>query len=154
MMNYPIKSGLSLSLRNSLALLLGLAAVIAGIIGMHILNVSHHAPEMGAPDHATAVVAAPSHDIVVSAPGTVVLEVMADEPLLAAGCASPCESGPSLMAAVCVLMTIVAGFVLLFIPRQLRLESRHGLRAPPQPVMLAPSGLHPPSLVQLSISRT
>ncbi|NMR32392.1 hypothetical protein HGO92_22360 [Arthrobacter sp. SF27] len=153
-MNYPITPGLSRSLRHSLALLLGLAAVIAGVIGMHILNVSHHAPEMGAVDHATSVMAAPSHDVGSPAPGTVALEVTAAEPLQAAGCASACESGHSLMDAVCVLMTIVAGFVLLFVPQQLRIESRRGLRVPPQPVMLAASGLHPPSLVQLSISRT
>ena len=154
MMNYPINSRLSLSLQHSLVLLLGLAAVIAGIIGVHILNVSYLAPDMSAVDRTTSVMAVSGHDVGAAAQGAVAPEVTAPEPLQAAGWANLCESGHTLMGAVCVLMTIVAGVVLLFIPQQLRLESRRGLRAPPQPAMLVPSGLYSPSLVQLSINRT
>jgi hypothetical protein len=156
-MSYGAAPRLGLRLRPTLALFLGLAAIILGIIGMHILNFSHHASVPANSGHSTSAPAAPVH-ATHHAPAAEKAIPSADAAagiLPADGCAGgPCAGDHHLMAAVCLLMTIVAGFVLLFVPTWLRTRNRHGLRAPPQVLSLALPALRPPSLVQLSISRT
>jgi hypothetical protein len=155
-MSYGAAPRLALHLRPTLALFLGLAAIIFGIIGMHILNVSHQASVPATSDHSTSAPATPAH-ATHHAPADKAMP-SADTPtgmLSADGCAGgPCAGDHHLMAVVCVLMTIVAGFVLLFVPRWLRTRNWDGLRAPPKAVGPGAPALRPPSLVQLSISRT
>lgn len=155
-MSYGAAPRLSLHLRPTVALLLGVAAIIFGIIGMHILNVSHQASVPAAPGHSTSVSADTAHAAhhVPAADTAIPSADTANGILPAGGCNGPCAGGHHLMAAVCVLMTIVAGFVLLFVPNWLRLRSGDGLRAPPNAVGPGVPALRPPSLVQLSISRT
>jgi hypothetical protein len=155
-MNNGTRPGSFLPLHRSLTLFLGLAAVIIGIIGMHILNVSHHTAGTGTVDHSVAAAAAPAH-ATHHAPGSDSVAASsspASQAPHAAACAGPCGGDHETMTAVCMLMIVAGGFVLLFIPGQLRYRSRHGLRAPPQVLSLALPALRPPSLVQLSISRT
>ncbi len=155
-MSYGAAPRLGLHLRPTLALFLGLAAIIFGIIGMHVLNVSHQASVPATSGHSTSVTAAAAHAThhapdadkgIPSADATAGI-LPADE------CAGPCAGDHHLMAAVCVLMTIVAGFVLLFVPTWLRTRNRNRLRAPPKAAGPGAPALRPPSLVQLSISRT
>lgn len=150
LMNHRIMSGLSLPIRHSLTLLLGLAAVITGILGMHILNISH-GPGSGSLD--VTVTTAAAHTASHSSDAEAAVSSHATPPD-SAGCTGPCGGEHDLMAAACVLMMVVASFALFFKPNRLRTESRHGLRAPPHPVPWSTSMLRPPSLVQLSISRT
>ena len=153
-MNKGTRLGSFLPLRRSLTLFLGLVAVIIGIIGMHILNVSHHTPGTGTADHAVA--AAPAHSTG-HGPGVdsaAASSSPAAESLHAAACAGPCGGDHDTMTAVCMLMIVVGGFALIFVPRQLRIRGRDGLPAPPRGLSLALPALRPPSLVQLSISRT
>ena len=149
-MNHRIMSGLSLPIRHSLTLLLGLAAVITGILGMHILNISH-GPGTGSVD--ATVTATAAHTATHSPDAETAVPSHATPPD-SAGCAGPCGGEHDLMTAACVLMMVVASFALFFKPNRLRTESRHGLRAPPYPAPVSTSMLRPPSLVQLSISRT
>ena len=155
-MSYGAAPRLGLHLRPTLALFLGLAAIIFGIIGMHILNVSHQASVPAASGHSTSAPAAPAHatqHAPTAEKGTPSTDTTAGM-LPADGCAGSCAGDHHLMAAVCVLMTIVAGFILLFVPKWLRTRNREGLRAPPRAVGPGAPALRPPSLVQLSISRT
>ena len=156
-MSYGAAPRRGLHLRPTLALFLGLTAIIFGIIGMHILNFSHHASVPATSGHSTSAPSAPVH-ATHNAPAAEKAIPSADttaDMLPADGCAGgPCAGDHHLMAAVCVLMTIVAGFVLLFVPTWLRARNRHGLRAPPTATGPGAPALRPPSLVQLSISRT
>jgi hypothetical protein len=152
-MNNGTRPGSFLPLHRSLTLFLGLAAVIIGIIGMHILNVSHHTPGTGTPDHAAAAPAHATHHAAGS-DSVAASSSPASEAPHAAACAGPCGGDHDAMTAVCVLMIVAGGFALLFIPGQIWIRSRHGLRAPPHALSLALPALRLPSLVQLSISRT
>ncbi|MCW2134057.1 DUF6153 family protein [Arthrobacter sp. VKM Ac-2550] len=156
-MSYGAAPRLGLHLRPTLALFLGLAAIIFGIIGMHILNVSHQASVPAMSGHSTSAPAAVAHAThhAPDADTAIPSADAANDILPADGCAGgPCAGDHHLMAAVCVLMTIVAGFVLLFVPKWIRIRSGAGLRAPPKAVGPGVPALRPPSLVQLSISRT
>ncbi|QTG82744.1 DUF6153 family protein [Arthrobacter crystallopoietes] len=117
-MSYGAAPRLGLHLRPTPALFLGLAAIIFGIIGMHILNVSHHASVPATSGHFTSAPAASAHAMH-HAPATDKAIPSADTAagiLPADGCAGgPCAGDQYLMAAICVLMTLVAGFVLLFV---------------------------------------
>lgn len=156
-MSYGAPPRLGLHLRPTLALFLGLAAIIFGIIGMHILNVSHQASVPATSGHSTSAPAATAHAMhhaPTAERGTPSTDAAAAM-LPADGCAGgPCAGDHHLMAVVCVLMTIVAGFVLLFVPKWLRTRNANGLRAPPKSAGPGAPALRPPSLIQLSISRT
>jgi hypothetical protein len=142
-------------IRRPVLLSLALAAIILGILGMHTLSLSHLAPATAAPTQTVGAEEpaaghashAPRHHYAAAAsPG-------AEGGMHPAACAGPCGSEHDVMAAVCVLM--ITGLVsLLFIPKQLRLKVRHGLRAPPRIAAAHPVFSRAPSLVQLSISRT
>lgn len=142
-----------LPFRHPLAAMLGLSAVIVGILGMHILYGSHNSPHP-AGQAATVMAAAdplPHH------PGGHPPAAAADRfdaAAQAADCAGPCGDGHGLMGAACILMVVVAGFSALFLARRLLLTGRHSRRGPPPlPAPVRPV-FRPPSLVQLSISRT
>lgn len=134
--------------RRPVILMLGLAGIILGILGMHVLGASHQAPDTAGLS-ATSAHQAVSHDHgppVMATDGTVGGE--ADST-----CYGPCNGEHHLMAAMCVLMVIVLA-VLWFLPKRWFIIPGKGLRAPP--VMPAPANRLPwaPSLIELSISRT
>ncbi len=146
--------------RRPVALLLGLASIILGILAMHILNVSHQMPAAAthvamAPDAAGATAASPPHATSrghgPAVGGTLAWTGTAEMP--AGACAGPCGGEHHLMAGMCVLMVIILA-TLWFIPKRRFLEALHGLRAPP--AMPVPATRLPwtPSLIELSISRT
>src|SRR4051794_21670108 len=95
-----------LPFRHPLVALLGLAAIIAGILGMHILNGTHHGTGLGI--HTASATAAAEHmphqhfgeNNAVTPAGQ---HTDAD----AGGCAGPCGDH-DMMAAVCILMVVVA----------------------------------------------
>lgn len=146
--------------RHPVALLLGLAAIILGILGMHILGVSHQMPAATphvamVPDTAGTAVASPRHATSQDHSPAVAdaLSWTGADQIPADACAGPCGSEQHLMAAMCVLMVIILA-TLWFIPKLRFLKAFHGLRAPP--AMPAPATRLPwtPSLIELSISRT
>ncbi|MFT4470841.1 DUF6153 family protein [Arthrobacter sulfonylureivorans] len=132
------------------ALLLGLTAIIAGILGMHIWIGSHNP---GNAASAAAVAAAPEtgHD---HHPGTGT-SVMTDQGAPGTAVMSCAGCGDHEMAAsMCMLALFMVGAAGLIKPASGVLFSAAGLRGPPGifPAHTAP--LQPPSLIQLSISRT
>ncbi|MET4059430.1 hypothetical protein ABIB35_000961 [Arthrobacter sp. UYP6] len=138
-------------------LFLGLVAVIAGILGMHMFSASHHEP-------ATAVAA------FAAAPGELSAELgpavgpgISTHPAADAGthhpadggvqpdCSEPCSQDQGHAGSVCTLMIFV--LVLLLMPKALSLRGRFssGLRRVRPAQASVPQT---PSLLQLCISRT
>jgi hypothetical protein len=152
MMNYGKTPRLSLPWRHPVAALLGLAAIILGILGMHIFNGNHHGPASTA--QPAAATAAADHTLQDHMQDSTA--VLPTEPCTAdaAGCTGPCGDGHDLMGAVCVLMVVVTALAAILVPQRFRWRNRHGLHGPPNPLALALPVLRPPSLVQLSVSRT
>jgi hypothetical protein len=154
-------------------LLLGLLAVIAGVLGMHTLSVFHQA----APEHAAASGHGPSHNAGASpgaggsrtAPGTphaggsshtiqgvtdsAAALTTAGPDLHSATCAGPC-GGEHTMATACVFLVVLTGLLLAFLLRRLHESGSHGLRAPPPSPTWIRAIPRPPSLLELSVSRT
>lgn len=98
--------------RRPVILMLGLAGIILGILGMHVLGASHQAPDTAGLSAASAHQAV-SHDhgpAVMATDGTVGGE--ADST-----CYGPCNGEHHLMAAMCVLIVIVLA-VLWFLPKR------------------------------------
>ncbi|NKX53625.1 DUF6153 family protein [Arthrobacter mobilis] len=151
-MNHGKTPRSSLPWLHPLATLLSLAAVIAGVLGMHILNGAHHspAPAAGAAAGATAAAHLPHHGQASAAVPGAASRGAVD----AAGCAGGCADVHGAMGAMCMLMVVVAGFAALFVPHRLPPARRYGRRGPPDAFASAQPVLRPPSLVQLSISRT
>ena len=170
--------------RHSLMLLVGMLAVIAGILGMHTLGISHQA----APAHATMASGQPaSHDAgssrgfhtghiiphaedsfhtARSAPhdagsihtsqgvaNSAATLTTAGPDLHSATCAGPC-GGEHTMEAACVFLVVPTGLLLAFLLGKHHESGTHGLRAPPPFPSWIPAIPRPPSLLELSVSRT
>jgi hypothetical protein len=170
--------------RRSLMLLVGLLAVIAGILGMHTLGISHQA----APGHAAMASSQPashdagsshgshtghgtphadgsfhiarsaSHDAgnihtsqgVTNSAATL---TTADPDLHSATCAGHC-GGEHTMEAACVFLVVPTGLLLAFLLQRHHVSGTHGLRAPPPSPSWIRATPRPPSLLELSVSRT
>lgn len=144
----------------TLMLMLGLAAIILGILGMHVLSVPHQIQPAAAPHVAMApdtgsAAATSTHHADSQDPGLApALSAWAGVDHMAAGvCTGPCGGEHHLMAAMCVLLVIILT-TLWFIPKRWFLKARHGLRAPPTVPFPAIRLPWTPSLIELSISRT
>jgi len=125
-----------------------LAAVVACIFGMHIANGTHH--HASGPDSAASM----AHAADGSEQGPDALTGSAGSFDLAhAGCAGPCgeEQGA---AAACILLVVLVGVGLMLVLKALGFASLYDGRGPPPSAALVPALPRPPSLVQLSISRT
>lgn len=140
-----------LPFRHSLTAVLGLAAVITGILGMHILNGALHGPGPGARTASVTSSAMPHQH---AGPDEAIATAGLQAAAAPAGCAGPCGGDHHMAAAGCILMVVTAGFSVLFLPGRLLPAGRHGRRGPPYTFAPAPPVRRPPSLVQLSISRT
>jgi hypothetical protein len=170
--------------RHSPMLLVGLLAVIAGILGMHTLGISHQA----APAHAAMASGQPasheagssqgshtghgtshaddSFDTARSAPNdagsihtsqgvtnSAATLTTAGPDLHSATCAGPC-GGEHTMEAACVFLVVPTGLLLAFLLQRHHESGSHGLRAPPPFPSWIRSAARPPSLLELSVSRT
>jgi hypothetical protein len=139
----------------TVALLLGLTAVIVGILGMHVWMGAHNT--VGHGSHPAVTAAAPAALTPAGhqdpAPGVQAMTAGTETGPAAAHCAGPC--GDSQMAAgMCVLALMVVSIAGLLGLKPGLLASAAGLRGPPRILPRALVFLQPPSLVQLSISRT
>ncbi|MFD1211826.1 DUF6153 family protein [Arthrobacter sp. GCM10027362] len=142
-----------LPFRHPLAALLGLAAVIVGILGMHMLSGSHNSPRPDGQALTFAAAADHRHHHLGEQPAAAAADG-SEAASQAAGCAGPCGDGHALMDTICILMAVVAGFSVLFFARYLLLTGRHSRRGPPGSFVPARPVFRSPSLVQLCISRT
>ena len=143
-MQYARKPPLLLPLPAAGAVFLGLAAVIAGILGMHMLSASHHEP-------ATAVAAFPAHSADQSPHPANQSPHPGEQPASYGSDAGPCSQDHDSTHGVCTLMIFV--LILLLIPKVLSRRLRRSLalrRGRPGPLPVP----RPPSLVRLCISRT
>ncbi|MFJ7750919.1 DUF6153 family protein [Arthrobacter sp. NPDC097144] len=122
------------------ALFLGVAAVIAGILGMHMFSASHHEP-------AAAVAAVAAH------PEEVPAQHGPDAAPGAGGhgCSAPCSQDHGSAGSVCTLMIFV--LILLLRPKVLSVRRQHSFArgvGGPDPRAVPQT----PSLIELCISRT
>lgn len=146
-------SHLIMTLPRPITLLLGLAAVIAGILAMHVWTgghgtTSHHITKsaghaVSATEHGSATAgntADPSHSTTTGSPIVTV-------------CGETC-SGDGLVMSLCVLALMVMSFLGLKLPREGVLIFGSHRRTPLR--ICAVKSIPPlaPSLTQLSISRT
>lgn len=161
---------------HSLMLLLGLLAVMAGILGMHTLGIAHQA----APGHASMASMASdqavshyaggshesgSHDSHAGTPhatgslhtaqGTMDAAALtvAGQDLHSATCPGPC-GGEHSMQSACVFLVVLTGWLLAFLLQRHHGSGSHGLRAPPPSPTWIRAAPRPPSLIELSVSRT
>ena len=134
-----------------LPLVLGLAALLLGLLGMHTLAVDHQMPGTP-PGHSAAAAAPDTHQTLVPA-GQHLSAAPAPAPDNAGSCSQDCAMEMA-MAGICVL-ALAAGLV--FVHRAARATlpvPGRGLAAPPAHWIPHPHTPPGPSLVQLSISRT
>lgn len=132
-------------------LLLGLTAVIIGILGMHIWIGSHN---QGHRTPVPSIAAAPEtgHHSGAAAAGAVMTETGGNAHMAAPGCAACGEH--EMTAGLCVLALLVVGAIALVKPGSGVLLSAASLRGPPRMTPARTAPLQPPSLTQLSICRT
>ncbi|GLB69286.1 hypothetical protein [Arthrobacter mangrovi] len=158
--------------QHTLVLLLGLLAVMAGILAMHTLGVAHQA----APGHAAMASGqdasheaggsheSGSHDSHAGTPhatgslhtvqGAVdAAALTAGQDLHSATCSGPC-GGEHTMQAACVFLVVLTGWLLAFLRQRHHGSGGHGLRAPPSSLTWIRAVPRPPSLIELSVSRT
>ncbi|MFT4470753.1 DUF6153 family protein [Arthrobacter sulfonylureivorans] len=132
----------------TIGLLLGLLAIIVGILGMHTWTGNHN-PDWQGTQHVAAI-----------GEGAVHIPPMAGSALLvqdsggtaAALCANCGET--DMAAGMCILALFLTGMAALLGLKSGLVVSAAGLRGPPRILPRTAPHLRPPSLVQLSISRT
>jgi hypothetical protein len=129
-------------------MLLGLLAVIVGILGMHIWTGAHD-PGLHGTQHAAETGEGFSHSQETAGPPLLVQD---GGGTMAALCASCGET--DVAAGVCVLALFMAGIAGLLWLKAGQLVSAAGRRGPPRILPRTSPPIRPPSLVQLSISRT
>ncbi|WAP50571.1 DUF6153 family protein [Arthrobacter sp. ATA002] len=130
------------------AVFLGLVAVIAGILGMHMVSATHHEPASAVAAFDAAGAASAGHNPA-AAPGLSVQS--AADGGAPHGCAEPCSQDQGHAGSICTLMIFL--LLLLVMPKVLSLRRRSpcGLRrGRPAPVAVPRA----PSLLELCISRT
>lgn len=156
--------------RHTLVLLLGLLAVMAGILGMHTLGVAHQAApghaamasgqdtSQGGGDahdshagHGTPPIAGSLH----TAKGAVDAAALTTggQDRHSATCSGPC-GGEHTMQTACVFLVVLTGWLLAFLRQRHHGGGGHGLRAPPSSLTWIRAVPRPPSLIELSVSRT
>ncbi|WP_336713935.1 hypothetical protein [Arthrobacter sp. USHLN218] len=155
---------------HGLMLLLCLLAVMAGILGMHALGIAHQAASghaSMASGQAISHDAGGSHDShaghgtphtpgsIHTAQGTVDAAALtvAGQDLHSATCSGPC-GGEHTMQAACVFLVVLTGWLLAFLLQRHHESGSHGLRAPPPSPTWIRAAPRPPSLIELSVSRT
>ncbi|EMY32772.1 hypothetical protein D477_018354 [Arthrobacter crystallopoietes BAB-32] len=130
-----------------------LAAVVACIFGMHVANGTPGTAGTGSVPSTPSIASTAHSSEGVEHPVSSLSLPTGTFDLAHAACAGPCgeEHGA---AAVCILLVVLAGIGWLFAQKPLSSAGPHGRRGPPLLIRLAPALPRPPSLVQLSISRT
>lgn len=132
----------------TIGLLLGLLAVIIGILGMHIWTGTPN-PDWQGTQHIAEIGAGAGHPHVTAGP-----QLLAQDSggTMAGLCVNCGES--DMAAGMCILALFMVGVAGLLRLKSGLLVSAAALRGPPRILPRTAPHLRPPSLVQLSISRT
>ncbi|TJY70485.1 hypothetical protein E4J89_07310 [Arthrobacter sp. CAU 1506] len=130
-----------------IGLLLGLLAIIAGVLGMHVWTGAHHPDSIGT-QHVAEIGIGASHTQPIAGPALLAQDNGGTMTSLCANCGDT-----DMAAGMCILALFMTGIAGLLGLKPGLFISAARRRGPPHILPRTLPPLRPPSLVQLSISR-